>query len=507
MRTLRIIGSTALALLLLGSSGAGAATLQPLGSFDDPIYVSSDPSNPQRLFIVERGGLIQQLEDGRVGTFADISSEVGCGSGGCTGERGLLSMAPAPDFRSSGRFYVDYANNVDGSIHIAELRASGATAASGTLRNVLTIDHPGDSNHNGGQLQFGPDGYLYISTGDGGGKDDEHENSQNLDSLLGKILRIDPRQSGVLPYSVPAGNPFVGTIGAKPEIWSYGLRNPFRFSFDRLSGDLMIGDVGQSAREEVDYAPAPLLGAGANYGWNCREGREPGPAEDPDPQCATTPLGSFTEPVFDYPHSEPVGGGAHGCAIIGGYVARDPSLGALYGRYVYGDHCSGEIRSLDLADPFASDRPEILALGELDSFGEDSCGRLYVVSSDGEVLRLAGAAPAICSPSATPVIDRAPKVPTLLGIKAVSRHVKRGKRATITAWVSPCPGRRGDPVKLWRGRRELGTRHLDRVCSVRFRPRIGRRLNFRATIREDSEFLPAQSRRLTIRIRHLSPKR
>ena len=219
------------------------------------------------------------------------------------------------------------------------------------------------------------------------------------------------------------------------------------------------------------------------------------------------PPGGFAEPVFDYPHARPVGGGAYGCAIIGGYVVRDPSLGALYGRYVYGDLCTGEIRSLDLSDPVASDRPEILALGELDSFGEDSCGRLYVVSSDGEVLRLVGAAPAICSPTEPPVIYRAPKVPTLLGIKAVSRRVKRGKRATITAWASPCPGRRGDPVRLWRGRRELGTRHLDRVCSVRFRPRIGHRLNFRATIREDREFLPAQSRRLTIRVRHGSPKR
>jgi hypothetical protein len=504
MRTLRMIGSTALALLLLGSSGAGAATLQPLGSFDDPIYVSSDPSNPQRLFIVERGGLIQQLEGGRVSTFADISSVVGCGSGGCTGERGLLSMAPAPDFHSSGRLYVDYANDADGEIYIAELRAFGATAAADTLRDVLTIPHPDDDNHNGGQLQFGPDGYLYISTGDGGGANDQYENAQDLGSLLGKILRIDPRQSGLLTHTVPAGNPFVDTFGAEPEIWSYGLRNPFRFSFDRLSGDLTIGDVGQSAREEVDYAPAPLLGAGANYGWNCREGRVLGPAGDPE--CTTPPLGGFDEPVFDYSRPNP-SGGAERCAIIGGYVARDPSLGPLYGRYVYGDHCTGEIRSLDLSDPFASDRAEILTLGELDSFGEDSCGRLYVVSSDGEVLRLVGATPAICSPSATPVIDRAPKVPTLLGIKAVSRHVKRGKRATITAWASPCPGRRGDPVRLWRGGRELGTRHLDRVCSVRFRPRIGHRLNFRATIREDSEFLPAQSRRLTIRIRHASPKR
>lgn len=505
MRTLRMIGSTALALLLLGSAGAGAATLQPLGSFEDPIYVSSDPGNPQRLFVVERGGLIKQLEGGRVSTFADISSAVGCGSGGCTGERGLLSMAPAPDFHSSGRLYVDYANDADGMIHIAELRAFGGTAAIGTLRNVLTIPHPEDSNHNGGQLQFGPDGYLYISTGDGGGENDKHENAQNLDSLLGKILRIDPRQSGLLAYTVPAGNPFVGTVGAKAEIWSYGLRNPFRFSFDRLGGDLTIGDVGQGAFEEVDYARAPLLGAAANYGWNCREGRVPGPGGDPE--CVGLPLDSFTEPVFDYPHSKPVGGGAYGCAIIGGYVARDPSLGPLYGRYVYADHCTGEIRSLDLDDPFASDRGEILTLGELDSFGEDSCGRLYVVSSDDEVLRLVGAAPATCSPSVSPVINRAPKVPTLLGIKAVSRRVKHGKRATITAWASPCPGRRGDPVKLWRGGRELGTRHLDRVCSVRFRPRIGHRLNFRATIREDSEFLPAQSRRLTIRIRHASPKR
>jgi glucose/arabinose dehydrogenase len=501
MRLLRAIATALLTLLLLGAASAEAASLQPVGKFEEPIYVTSDPGNANRLFVVERAGRIQQVENGVVSTFADIRSAVGC-SGACSGERGLLSLAPAPDFDSSGRTYVDYVNNTTGTIHVAELTAVGASASILTLRDVLTIPHPEDNNHNGGQLQFGPDGHLYISTGDGGGSNDVHHNAQNLESLLGKILRIDPLPSGGRPYSVPAGNPFPAAAAPYDTIWSYGLRNPFRFSFDRLSGDLVIGDVGQSAREEVDYAPAPLLGAGANYGWNCREGFIEGPADDPG--CSTASSTAFTQPVFDYPHKDPGGGAAHGCAIIGGYVVRDPSLGDLYGRYLYGDLCVGQLRSLELANPL-SDRSEGLHVEDLNSFGEDSCGRLYVVSGDGQVSRLVGAAPAVCqesTPAAASHSPHSPHSPSFVGIRAVAGKVRHGGRASITAWVSPCEGRRGELIKLREGRRKLGSRYLSRACSVNFRPRIRHRGSFQASIGEDGTYVAAKSRKLRIRIEH-----
>jgi glucose/arabinose dehydrogenase len=496
MRVLRTILATALALLLLGVASAAAASLQPIGSFEDPIYVTSDPGNANRLFVVERAGRIQQVENGVVSTFADIRSAVGC-SGACSGERGLLSIAPAPDFDSSGRMYVDYANNATGMIHVAELTAVGGTASILTLRDVLVIPHPVENNHNGGQLQFGPDGYLYISTGDGGGSNDVHHNAQNLESLLGKILRIDPLPSGGQAYTVPAGNPFPAATAPDNTIWSYGLRNPFRFSFDRLSGDLVIGDVGQDKREEVDYAPAPALGGGANYGWNCREGFIEGPGDDPG--CSTASPTAFTQPVFDYPHSDPGGGAAHGCAIIGGYVVRDPSLGDLYGRYLYGDLCVGQLRSLELANP-ASDRSEGIQVENLNSFGQDSCGRLYTVSGNGQVSRLVGSAPAVCAGPAT----AAPRIhsPSFVGIKAVAGKVRHGGRAWITAWVSPCKGRHGELIRLREGRRRLGSKYLSRACSVNFRPRIRHPGSFHASIGEDATYVAASSRKLRIRILH-----
>ncbi|MFN8163253.1 MAG: PQQ-dependent sugar dehydrogenase [Solirubrobacterales bacterium] len=472
--------------LLISSSATGvahAATLQPVGSFQAPIYVTSDPGNPEQLFVVERAGRIDLVQGRATTTFADIRSVVSC----CEGERGLLSIALAPDFDTSGRLYVDYTGKEEpGEIHVAEMRASGGSASLASLRNLLTIKHPGEENHYGGQLQFGPEGMLFVSTGDGGGGNDVHHNAQNHEtSLLGKLLRIDPDPSGVLPYTAPAGNPFATNPAPYNAIWSYGLRNPFRFSFDSLRGDLWIGDVGQDEREEVDYAPAPGLGGGANYGWNCREGTIPGP--ETDPQCATTPPASFVDPIFDYTHNP-------ACAIIGGYVVRDQSLGGLYGRYLYGDHCTGEIRSFDLANPFGSDSSEGLTVEELDSFGEDSCGRLYAVSGAGRLFRLTGTSPATCA--------TAPRASSFVGIKAQGRRVRRGGRALITGWVSPCNGRRGEPVKLMRGRRRIATRHLDRACTVHFRPRIRHRSQFRTSVGEDANYIAAVSRRLKIRIDH-----
>ena len=477
------------AVLLAGlwCASAQALTLQRVGpEFDKPIYVTSDPSNPDRLFVVERKGTIRLLESGETKLFADISSLVSC----CTSEQGLQSIALSPDFATSGRFFVSYSGEDAGSLHIAEMRSIGSTALSSTPRNLLTILHAKNDNHYGGQLQFGPEGNLFISTGDGGGSNDEEESAQDLESLLGKILRIDPDPQSGEQYGIPAGNPFAGEPGAKAEIWSLGLRNPFRFSFDRQSGDIWIGDVGQDQREEVDFATAPGLGGAANYGWNCKEGflSETVP---PEPGCATA--AAFVDPVFDYSNPQP---GCTYAAVIGGYVARGPGLGDTFGRYIYGDYCVGDVRSFSRAAPAATDRYEGVHVASLNSFGEDSCGRLYAVSGDGPVYRLVGPGGESCTPAAQPAALKS----SFLGLRALRRKVKRNKRALITAFVSPCDGRRGQPVSLWEGRRRVGTRHLDRVCSVRFRPRIKHRVRFRAKVMSDGIYAEATSRPLKIRI-------
>jgi hypothetical protein len=483
------------ALLMVGVAAGKAATLQPVGSFEEPTYVTSDPGNPDRLFVVERRGRVERVEGGTVSLFVDLRAQIAC-EGSCGGERGLLSIALAPDFDASGRFYVDYASDSDGALHVDELTAGPGhlSASAASLRPLLSIPHPGAANHNGGQLQFGPEGNLFVSTGDGGGGDDEFHNAQDLTRPLGKLLRIQPNPAGPAPfYTVPADNPFAGIGGDYGPVWSYGLRNPFRFSFDLLSGDLVVADVGQGAREEVDLARTPGLGRGGNHGWNCREGLIAGPATDP--QCGS-PASPFVDPVFDYEHTpEPGLGGPDRCAIIGGYVVRDPSLSGLYGRYLYGDLCTGGLRSLDFAAPFASDRTEHLTVPNLNSFGEDSCGRVYAVSGDGPVSRLVGPTPAICpQPVVTPT-----RAVAHVRISAAKRRVRPGHRARIRVSVTPCAGRAGEPVILRRGHHRVGERRLGRNCSARFRPRILQRSRFRARAPGDGTYLPATSRRLTIR--------
>jgi glucose/arabinose dehydrogenase len=510
IRALRWTLASLLALMLVGAGGAQALTLQKVGSgFEDPIYVTSSPENPNQLLVVERRGTIEALEDGVVTPFADLSSEVSC----CEKESGLQSIALAPNFATSGRFYVDYTGKAEGEIHVAEMQATGSTVPIGTLRNVLTIPHPEDTNHYGGQLQIGPDDDLYISTGDGGGANDVHENAQDTESLLGKILRIDPLQSGVLPYTVPADNPFVGKPGKRAEIWAYGLRNPYRFSFDRLTGNMVIGDVGQDEREEVDFAPSPFPGiaggGGTNYGWNCREGYIAGPATDPE--CAGLPASAFTNPVFDYPHTpDPDVLGPERCAIIGGYVVRDPGLGALDGNYVYSDLCSGVLRSLRLPETASGRASGDCSLGPTlnspVSFGEGGDGRLYVIEQGGTIYRLTGSPPPSC-PVPLPPIPPAPVTntqlkPTLIGIKAQRRRVERGKVALLTVFVSPCDGRKGDPIELLRDGRPNGTRALSRACTARFLPRVHRGTTFTAVTRSDREFVAGKSRKLTIRLAH-----
>ena len=514
-RPLLRIATLALSLLLLGAANAGALELEPVGSgFAQPTYVSSDPGDAGRLLVTERKGTIQLLESGVKSSFADLSAEVECGAS-CGGERGLLSLALAPDFDQSGELFVAYANDESGEIHVDELVSPGPAHATATwVRELLSVEHDEANNHNGGQLQFGPDGFLYLSTGDGGGGGDQYHHAQDPASPLGKLLRIDPNAASPVPY----------------ELWSLGLRNPYRFSFDRLNGDLTIADVGQSAREEIDFAPSPLPGLvggkGANYGWNCGEGLLPGPGTDPE--CATLSAGATTPPVFDYSHDpDPDLGGAKRCSIIGGYVIRDAALGALNGHYVYSDYCGGALRSLRLPASAGGQASEDCSLGlQADnpvSFGEDAAGRVYVVEEGGRLLRLAGAPPANCpkpevdqppaepptnepptaGPPAPPTAEQPgarPKAGTVVAIEAARGRVKPGQRAALSVVVTPCGDRRGATVQLQRDGRPNGSRNLDRTCSATFRPRINRAGSFAAVTREEPGYLAGSSRELRIRL-------
>ena len=262
----------------------------------------------------------------------------------------------------------------DQNTRIVEYRDQGGTIDPASARGVLSIDQPFE-NHNGGLLKFGPDQLLYVGTGDGGSAADPQRNALDLSSLLGKILRIDPRKSAGEPYSVPEDNPFFGEPGAREEIYSYGLRNPWRFSFDRRTGALGIGDVGQNAQEEVDLV-GPGEGAGANFGWSAFEGTD---AFNADQEAADA-----VAPVLTYALAD------GNCAVTGGYVVRDQSLPSLFGRYLYGDFCSGELRSFP-ADPGTPARDDValgLQVPALSSFGEDSLGQIYVTSLEGQVSRL-----------------------------------------------------------------------------------------------------------------------
>ncbi len=358
------------------SSKGGGVGLKKIGDFEEPVYVTGAPGFPKLLFVVEQAGRVIVLENGRpAGTFLDLRSQVGFG-----GERGLLSIAFPGDYAASKRLYVYYTDKA-GNIRIDEFKRRGATrAAAGSQRQVIEIPHPVNSNHNGGQLQF-LDGLLYFGTGDGGSGGDPPNNAQNKDVLLGKLLRIDPRPSGGRPYSVPPSNPFVGAPG-RDEIYSYGLRNPFRFSFDTVSAGqprIAIGDVGQNQFEELDYTSVAAA-AGANFGWDALEGFAP----YRDENSGTSDPGGTVKPIFAYSHGR---GGS--CSIIGGYVVADRSLRSLYKHYVYADLCEGQLRSLVPHLKKASGERKLgLAVTSPTSFGEDDAHHLYVSSLDGPVYRL-----------------------------------------------------------------------------------------------------------------------
>ena len=367
---------------------ADGATLQPLGSYSSPMYVTSDPTDPDRLFIAERSGTVKLTTPSGTSTFLTIPVPVYT-----DGEQGLWSIAFPPDFGTTGLFYVVYsggpsANN--DSLVLDEYRASGDAADPGSRREVLAIPTPAGTAHNGGQLQFGPDGFLYWSIGEAGNS----ANAQDTANLFGKILRIDPRGSGGQPYSIPPDNPYVGVGGARPEIWSLGLRNPWRFSFDRLTGALIVADVGEGSLEEVDLVPqAAGGGRGANFGWPTCEGTA-------GTGCSSPP---FTPPIFEYSHADPPLQ-PPSCSITGGYVVRDSGLDGLDGRYLFADLCGGDLRSIDPLAPQPLDgfRSENLSAAQPVSFGEDACGRLYLASfmpSPGQVNRVEGSSGGVCPPA------------------------------------------------------------------------------------------------------------
>ncbi len=382
------IAALFLALSCSGSSGPGDPAvvtptvdlaLQPIATgLSSPVHLASPPSD-DRLFVVEQPGRIRIVENGTLlsAPFLDIDSKV---LGG--GEQGLLSVAFHPAYATNRHFYVYYTDN-NGDIQVDRYTQSATapnTADAGSARQIINVPHPGNSNHNGGQLAFGPDGFLYMGTGDGGAGGDPPNNAQNRNVLLGKILRLDVNPANTTsPYTVPVSNPFVGQAGARAEIWAYGLRNPWRFSFDRVGNVLYIGDVGQNSREEVN-AP-PRTQPGVNYGWKIMEGNS---CFLPMSSCDKTGL---TLPVHDYATSD------GNCAVTGGFVYRGSAIPQIAGLYFFSDFCKGGLRSFRLVDGAATDVREWQAgVGTLvTSFGEDRNGELYVLTHGGTVGKLIAA--------------------------------------------------------------------------------------------------------------------
>jgi glucose/arabinose dehydrogenase len=411
----------ALLAALPSAATAARVTLKPVGRFDQPVHVTAPPGDISRVFVVERRGTIRVVRDGRrqERPFLDIRRRV-AQPDGITDERGLLSMAFSPDFATTGRFYVYYTRTRDGradanTVVVDEYRARGSDARvvePRTRREIIAIQT--GRQHFGGQLAFGPDGRLWLGPGDGRGPGDPDRQAHDRRTLRGKLLRIDPRPGRSL---APRGNPYRRPAGAAL-VWAYGLRNPYRFSFDRLTGDLVIGDVGQNFAEEIDFVTrADRLGRGGNFGWSRLEGRFLYRRATPSalrPATRRQLPDGYIAPAIEHLHR------AGWCAITGGHVVRDPELPELYGRYVYGDFCRGVVMSARLVRTArALDvRTTRLRVDLLSSFGEDGCGRVYVASLRGPVFRLASsgrcAGPA---PSPFPVAPAArpgPEPPGLL---------------------------------------------------------------------------------------------
>jgi glucose/arabinose dehydrogenase len=358
-------GSTA-----TGSTGPSGSlrdtewALERVATLEQPIALAVR-SGDAALYFAEKSGRVVALRGERdPEVVLDLSGEISFG-----GEQGLLGITFSPD---GDLLYADY-TDTEGNTRVVEFKVLADRRIDPTARELLFVEQP-FSNHNGGAIAFGPDGYLYIALGDGGAAGDPNGNAQSLSTLLGKLLRISPEPSGASAYTIPADNPFVGRDGARPEIWAYGLRNPWRFSFDRRTGDLWIGDVGQSTFEEIDVELAGSSG-GSNFGWDSFEGTA---RFEGDAVVEETVL-----PVYQYSHDGSV------CAVTGGYVYRGEAIPDLQGAYVFGDFCGGRLEAIRLRDGGAT---EPVRLGptvpNLASFGEDADGELYVLSLPGDVYRL-----------------------------------------------------------------------------------------------------------------------
>ena len=357
MSAVRLLAAAAVALAVAvwaGSASSGLAEFTPYArGFDSPVYVTSAPGDPATLYVVEQPGIIKIVRNGAVaGTLIDIRSRIKSG-----GEQGLLSVAFHPQYATNHRFYVDY-TDTNGDTRVVEFTSSNGVGDPASARQLLFAKQPYD-NHNGGQLQFDRNGYLYVGMGDGGSGGDPENRAQNLKSRLGKLLRINPTRAGSVW-----------------QIVGYGLRNPWRFSFDRKNGNLWIGDVGQNLWEEVDYRNAARVGRLANYGWSRFEGKSVYDANKPYLR-----KGDAVSPVLVYSHYS-------GCSITGGYVYRGSAVPAAQGRYFYGDYCAGTIWSFKAGNGRLSAPAVAGTIGNLSSFGEDGNGELYATSLDGSLYRL-----------------------------------------------------------------------------------------------------------------------
>lgn len=483
---------------LAAPAPASAARLTPVATgLEAPVYLAAPPGDGRRLMVVEQGGAVRVVRDGV--KLDEPFLTIGPAGFSNGGERGLLSIAFAPDYEQSRLLYAYY-TDAEGDIRVDELRRAADSrdvVEAGYRRQVIEIPHREAANHNGGTLQFGPDGFLYLATGDGGGSYDEPiDDARDPASLLGKVLRIDPTPGG--GYSSPADNPFFGPgVPGADEVWSIGLRNPFRFSFDRATRDLLIADVGERRVEEIDFAPNATGGAGRglDFGWDRCEGSLAIQGEPQSTSGEPCELGGDTLPIVE--HLRPESGF---CSITGGYVVRDPSVAELAGRYVYGDLCTDTLRSVSPTAPGDDRAEDALAVQQLVGFGEDACGRVYTVEYGGTVSRLEGDAPRACDARVAepggeppggegPAVDPPPAAPAeAVSVRLAGRRRQRALR------------QRGVVVRVRCGRRcrvrLVGTISIGRSRGTLRLRQVRRRLRGGRTLRVRLRLRPAARRAL-----------